>query len=92
MVFKTCINITFSVILVFGILEAVAKFIGYALCAADEALRDAEWLPTEEEEKERTVKCFSYDDETLLFKIFFSDFGNSGISGSLYWWWNRKYK
>uniref|UniRef100_A0A0D3BDC9 3-oxoacyl-[acyl-carrier-protein] synthase, mitochondrial n=2 Tax=Brassica oleracea var. oleracea TaxID=109376 RepID=A0A0D3BDC9_BRAOL len=34
--------------------KAIAKFIGYALCAADEALRDAEWLPTEEEEKERT--------------------------------------
>lgn len=37
-------------------MEAVANFIGYALCAADEALRDAEWLPTDEEEKERTVK------------------------------------
>jgi 3-oxoacyl-[acyl-carrier-protein] synthase II len=34
--------------------KAVANFIGYAVCAADEALRDAEWLPTEEEEKERT--------------------------------------
>ncbi|XP_006297555.2 3-oxoacyl-[acyl-carrier-protein] synthase, mitochondrial [Capsella rubella] len=34
--------------------KAVANFIGYALCAADEALRDAEWLPTEEEDKERT--------------------------------------
>ncbi|KFK24305.1 hypothetical protein AALP_AAs57304U000300, partial [Arabis alpina] len=30
------------------------NFTGYALCAADEALRDAELLPTEEEDKERT--------------------------------------
>lgn len=41
-------------------MEAIAKFIGYALCAADEALRDAEWLPTEEGDKERTVKCSLY--------------------------------
>ncbi|KAL0702256.1 hypothetical protein Bca4012_058378 [Brassica carinata] len=33
--------------------KAIAKFIGYALCAADEALRDADWLRTKEEEKER---------------------------------------
>ncbi|KFK24269.1 hypothetical protein AALP_AAs44954U000100, partial [Arabis alpina] len=30
------------------------NFTGHALCAADEALRDAELLPTEEEDKERT--------------------------------------
>lgn len=34
--------------------RSVARFIGYALCATDEALRDANWLPTEQEEKERT--------------------------------------
>ncbi|KAK9284870.1 hypothetical protein L1049_024050 [Liquidambar formosana] len=34
--------------------RSVAKFIGYALCAADEALKDANWVPTEEEHKERT--------------------------------------
>ncbi|KAL0710299.1 hypothetical protein Bca4012_017277 [Brassica carinata] len=34
--------------------KAIAKFIRYALCAADEALRDADWLRTKEEEKERT--------------------------------------
>lgn len=33
----------------------MAKFIAYALCAADEALRDAKWLPTEQDQKERTV-------------------------------------
>ncbi|KAL3512606.1 hypothetical protein ACH5RR_025323 [Cinchona calisaya] len=34
--------------------RSIARFIGYALCAADEALRDANWLPTEQDEKERT--------------------------------------
>ncbi|XP_010533002.1 PREDICTED: 3-oxoacyl-[acyl-carrier-protein] synthase, mitochondrial [Tarenaya hassleriana] len=34
--------------------RSTAKFIGYALCAAEEALRDAEWFPTEQEEKEKT--------------------------------------
>ncbi|KAK8588554.1 hypothetical protein V6N12_022983 [Hibiscus sabdariffa] len=32
----------------------VARFISYALCAADEALKDAKWVPTDQEEKERT--------------------------------------
>lgn len=35
--------------------RSIARFIGYALCAADEALRDANWLPTEQEQKERTT-------------------------------------
>ncbi|KAL6143970.1 hypothetical protein ACLB2K_054665 [Fragaria x ananassa] len=34
--------------------RSIARFIGYALCAADEALRDANWMPTEAEHKERT--------------------------------------
>ncbi|XP_071722716.1 3-oxoacyl-[acyl-carrier-protein] synthase, mitochondrial-like [Rutidosis leptorrhynchoides] len=34
--------------------RSIARFISYALCAADEALHDAKWLPTEQEEKERT--------------------------------------
>ncbi|KAJ6686842.1 POLYKETIDE SYNTHASE-RELATED [Salix purpurea] len=34
--------------------RSVARFIGYALCAADEALKDAKWAPTEQEHKERT--------------------------------------
>lgn len=34
--------------------RSIAKFIGYALCAADEALKDANWLPTEQHLKERT--------------------------------------
>ncbi|CAK7349058.1 unnamed protein product [Dovyalis caffra] len=34
--------------------RSIARFIGYALCAADEALKDAKWLPTEQEQKERT--------------------------------------
>lgn len=35
--------------------RSVARFISYALCAADEALKDAKWVPTEQEQKERTV-------------------------------------
>lgn len=35
--------------------RSIARFIGYALCAADEALKDANWMPTEPEHKERTV-------------------------------------
>lgn len=34
--------------------RAVSRFIAYALCAADEALRDAKWVPSEIGEKERT--------------------------------------
>ncbi|RZC89743.1 hypothetical protein C5167_035741 [Papaver somniferum] len=34
--------------------RSMARFIAYALCSADEALRDANWLPTELEKKERT--------------------------------------
>lgn len=34
--------------------RSVSRFIGYALCAADEALKDAKWAPTEQEQKERT--------------------------------------
>lgn len=35
--------------------RSISRFIGYALCAADEALKDAKWLPSEQEQKERTV-------------------------------------
>ncbi|KAL6545312.1 hypothetical protein OROGR_009186 [Orobanche gracilis] len=34
--------------------RSIARFIGYALCAADEALRDANYMPTTQHEKERT--------------------------------------
>uniref|UniRef100_A0A5B7BCP4 3-oxoacyl-[acyl-carrier-protein] synthase, mitochondrial n=1 Tax=Davidia involucrata TaxID=16924 RepID=A0A5B7BCP4_DAVIN len=34
--------------------KSIARFIAYALCASDEALRDANWVPTEQEEKEMT--------------------------------------
>ncbi|KAL3649757.1 hypothetical protein CASFOL_006160 [Castilleja foliolosa] len=34
--------------------RSIARFIGYALCAADEALRDANYMPTTQNEKERT--------------------------------------
>lgn len=33
----------------------MTRFIAYALCAADEALKDSNWFPTEQEHKERTV-------------------------------------
>ncbi|KAF5758861.1 putative beta-ketoacyl-[acyl-carrier-protein] synthase I [Helianthus annuus] len=34
--------------------KSIARFISYALCAADEALRDANWMPSEQEDKENT--------------------------------------
>ncbi|CAL9079316.1 unnamed protein product [Musa textilis] len=34
--------------------RSTSRFIAYALCSTDEALRDANWLPTEPEKKERT--------------------------------------
>lgn len=34
--------------------RSISRFIGYALCAADEALRDANWMPVEQEDKENT--------------------------------------
>ncbi|KAI3458997.1 hypothetical protein Pfo_015660 [Paulownia fortunei] len=34
--------------------RSIARFIGYALCAAHEALRDANYMPTKQDEKERT--------------------------------------
>ncbi|XP_009609922.1 3-oxoacyl-[acyl-carrier-protein] synthase, mitochondrial [Nicotiana tomentosiformis] len=34
--------------------RSIARFIGYALSAADEALKDANWMPTEQDEKEQT--------------------------------------
>ncbi|CAN0920711.1 3-oxoacyl-[acyl-carrier-protein] synthase, mitochondrial [Linum grandiflorum] len=34
--------------------RSIARFIAYALCATDEALKDAQWEPTQEEQKERT--------------------------------------
>ncbi|KAH9745050.1 3-oxoacyl-(acyl-carrier-protein) synthase [Citrus sinensis] len=36
------------------ILKSIARFIAYALCAADEALHDAKWLPSDQGQKERT--------------------------------------
>lgn len=36
--------------------RSIARFIAYALCAADEALKDANWAPSEQEHKEMTVK------------------------------------
>lgn len=35
--------------------KSIARFISYALCAADEALKDANWDPSEQEDKEKTV-------------------------------------
>ncbi|KAI3753406.1 hypothetical protein L2E82_25458 [Cichorium intybus] len=34
--------------------KSMARFISYALCAADEALQDANWIPSEQDEKEKT--------------------------------------
>jgi hypothetical protein len=51
--------------------KSISAFIAYALCAADEALRDANWLPNETEKKERTViYCFNLG--CLVRMVFFS--------------------
>ncbi|XP_042477249.1 3-oxoacyl-[acyl-carrier-protein] synthase, mitochondrial isoform X2 [Macadamia integrifolia] len=34
--------------------RSIARFIGYALCSSDEALKDANWFPSEQDKKERT--------------------------------------
>ncbi|KAK1297550.1 hypothetical protein QJS10_CPB15g01520 [Acorus calamus] len=34
--------------------KSMSRFIAYALCASEEALRDANWLPSELDEKEKT--------------------------------------
>nr|GMD25686.1 3-oxoacyl-[acyl-carrier-protein] synthase, mitochondrial [Ipomoea batatas] len=34
--------------------RSISRFIGYALCATDEALKDANWIPSTLDEKERT--------------------------------------
>ncbi|KAF3451265.1 hypothetical protein FNV43_RR07360 [Rhamnella rubrinervis] len=34
--------------------RSIARFFGNALCAADKALKDAKWLPTDREAKKRT--------------------------------------
>ncbi|XP_058107337.1 3-oxoacyl-[acyl-carrier-protein] synthase, mitochondrial isoform X6 [Magnolia sinica] len=35
-------------------LRSIARFIAYALCSSEEALRDANWMPSDLEKKERT--------------------------------------
>lgn len=45
----------FSIFLYFQDQRTMARFIMYAMCAADEALKDANWIPVEVEKKERTV-------------------------------------
>ncbi|GAB2215062.1 hypothetical protein Droror1_Dr00019436 [Drosera rotundifolia] len=37
--------------------RSICRFIGYALCASDEALRDANWVANEQDEKEMTGVC-----------------------------------
>ncbi|KAF8391633.1 hypothetical protein HHK36_023939 [Tetracentron sinense] len=34
--------------------RSIARFISYALCSTDEALKDANWIPAEQEQKEST--------------------------------------
>ncbi|KAF3456054.1 hypothetical protein FNV43_RR00697 [Rhamnella rubrinervis] len=66
--------------------RSIARFIGYALCAADEALKDAKWLPTDREEKKRTShehEMWILDDTVIDAEIgtfsaaLFDDYGGS---------------
>lgn len=50
--------------------RSVSKFIGYALCATDEALRDSNWLPTEQNDKERTVSIIFHTSLGILCQAF----------------------
>lgn len=50
---------SFTVMVISQDHRSISRFIGYALCAADEALKDANWVPYEQEQKERTVSIFS---------------------------------
>ncbi|KAJ4981401.1 hypothetical protein NE237_032238 [Protea cynaroides] len=34
--------------------RSIARFIGYAMCSTDEALKDANWFPAEQDKRERT--------------------------------------
>lgn len=65
--------------------KSISGFISYALCAADEALRDANWLPSEDE-KERTVR-FSFCAILVSFiLVVLCSWGLIGaVSGSLDW-------
>lgn len=65
--------------------KSVSGFISYALCAADEALRDANWLPSEDEKKERTVpSAFCASSFFFYICIILSCWGLVGpVSGSL---------
>lgn len=53
--------------------RAIVRFIGYALCAADEALKDAKWVPSEQEQKERTVSTLHMHIKHDSFSSFFDD-------------------
>lgn len=51
--------------------RSIARFIGFALCAVHEALKDANWLPSEQEQKERTVSILSMQIKCdLMCKVF----------------------
>lgn len=39
----------------------MARFAQYAMVAAEEALKDAEWTPKNEEDLEATVRCHVFD-------------------------------
>jgi len=72
--------------------KSISGFISYALCAADEALRDANWLPSEDEKKERTVSAPSLEAHFSFIYVFMSCWDLIGaLSGSLYWWRDWKH-
>lgn len=57
----------------------MAKFAQYAIASAQEALTDAGWMPTKEEDLEATVRESIHGlRDTLL-----------TTSGCVYWFWHR---
>lgn len=59
----------------------MALFSQYAMAAAGEALEDAGWKPSKEEDFEATVTIFCRCFVTLRLIC---------VSGSLHWIWNRQ--
>lgn len=53
--------------------RSISRFIAYALCSADEALKDANWWP-DEAQKERTVITFATLFQSFGTAAFISNF------------------
>lgn len=60
----------------------MSKFAQYALAAASEAMDDAGWKPTREQDLEETVRAFSPSPPSIA----------EQPSGRLSWLWDRQFR